>query len=198
MILHRANFTASVVLLLGFAPAALTGCRGDTSTEPPLHLNLNMDQQARFDPQEPNAFFWDQRAMRRPPTGTVAVGHLHTDRHLAEGRTADGFARGLPAGLRLDRALLDRGRERYDIYCAPCHDRAGYGNGIVNRQNAGLTRPASLHDVRLRAMRVGEIVHTITHGMGAMPRLATLVPERDRWAIAAWVRALQLGQGTGQ
>jgi mono/diheme cytochrome c family protein len=176
----------------------LGACRGDRSSEPPVHLNLSLDQQARFDPQERNDFFWDHRAMRRPPAGTVAVGQLHTDRALAEGLTDEGFARDLPAGLRLDRALLARGRERFGIYCAPCHDTRGRGDGVVYRQKGGLARPTSLNDPRLRAMRLGEIVHTITHGMGAMQAMASLVPERDRWAIAVHVRALQPWQGEKQ
>lgn len=177
------------------APWALGGaCRGDFSEEPPIHVNPNMDDQKRFDPQEPNPFFADGLAMRRPVTGTVARGQLGTDRHLHLGRTPTGFALAPPEALPVTEALLARGRERFGVYCGPCHGPLGRGDGVVHRRDRGLPRPASFHDPRILAMPLGEIVHTAARGKQNMQALGPQVPAPDRWAIAAYVRALQISQ----
>lgn len=170
--------------------SASGGCRGQVSRKPPIHLNPNMDNQERFDPQEPNPFFADHRAMRPEVPGTVAVGALQEDSHLFRGEIDGHPADTLP--LPLDAALLRRGRERYGIYCTPCHDGSGSGDGIIVRN--GMTPPPSFHDPRLRSLTAGQIFQTITRGERNMPPYAAQIPARDRWAIVAYVRALQLSR----
>ncbi len=171
------------------------GCRGDFSDQPPIHFNPNMDNQVRYDPQEPSTVFADGRAMRRPVPGTVARGQLHADRHLYDGTQGSGFAVGLPRPVPLTKQTLERGQQRFHIYCAPCHGPSGHGDGVIFRAQAGLPRPANYHDQRLRAMPLGEMVHTVTHGKGNMHQMRTIIPAADRWAIVTYVRALQLSQG---
>lgn len=191
MMSNTRTTTLVTLALAGVAVVASVGCRGDLSEDPPIHFNPNMDNQERLDPQEP---YGDRRAMRRYPKGTVAVGSLKTDRHLHEGKIGREFASYLPPSIRLSPALVTRGRERYNIYCANCHDRMGTGRGFVYRVNAGLPRPVSFHDQRMRAATLGELVHTMTFGKSNMPALGYLIPPGDRWAIVAYIRALQLSQ----
>jgi len=182
-------------LALLLAAAGLVACRGDFSEDPPIHFNPNMDQQKRFDPQEPSADFRDERAMRRPVPGTVARGELRTDRHLYEGRDGrGGFAIGVPSTVAVNRALFQRGQDRFRIYCAPCHGHTGRADGVVFQAQAGLPRPANFHEPRLQAMPLGQFVYTMVHGKGNMQRMSPIVPPRDRWAIAVWIRALQRSQ----
>ena len=169
--------------------ALLAGCRGTTSTHPPIHLNPNMDQQSRFDPQEPNPFFEDGRAMRPPVPGTVPVPVGSTDVGFLTGKQGEAFLEALPQGTALDLALLQRGRQRYDIYCAPCHDLSGMGKGTVVAR--GMLPPPSFHDARLRSLPVGQLFDVITHGVRNMPPYGPQIPPADRWAIAAYVRTLQ-------
>ena len=186
--------------LLALAVASgLVACQGDISHEPPVHLNQNMDQQNRFEGQEESGLFEDGRAMRPHVAGTVAVGSLHDDPHMDWGKDASGaFATTLPgeapAGRKLDlsRALLDRGRERYDIFCVPCHDSQGKGQGLVVER--GMMQPPSFHEERVLAMPIGQIYDVITHGARNMQGYGKQVQLRDRWAIASYVRALQLSQ----
>lgn len=179
-------------VLLAVAVASL-GCRGMASRKPPVHLNPNMDAQAKYDPQEASTLFADGRAMRPWPEGTVPVGSLRDDEHLHGGRGADGgWATTLPEGMKLDRALLERGRERYEIYCTPCHDSAGTGMGPAVAR--GMLQPPSFHDDRLRSLPVGQIQDVVANGIRNMPAYRAQVPVEDRWAIAAYVRALQLSR----
>jgi mono/diheme cytochrome c family protein len=175
------------VLLL----VALAGCRGNPSEEAPVHLQQNMDFQERGDPQERNDFFADGRVMRPPVEGTVAYGHLKEDDHLWRGRLPNGqLADALPPGMELTPALLDRGQQRYDIYCAPCHDRAGTGRGMIVQR--GYRPPPSFHIDRLRQAPAGHFFDVMTNGFGAMPDYRAQIAPVDRWAIAAYIRALQL------
>ena len=187
------------------AAASAVGCHGNRSEEPPVHLIQNMDFQARFDAQEENPFFQEQdcaravnhdckgRANRYPVPGTVAVGQLRDDDELHRGRGADGrlFDR-LPSSITLGPELLDRGQQRYNIYCQPCHDNTGSGKGIATLRGGGFkVAPANLHDPRLRAMPLAYFYDVITNGKGTMLPYAAQIPVQDRWAIAAWVRTLQ-------
>lgn len=183
------RMTSRIPLALA-AIALISGCRGMTSGRPPIHLNPNMDDQKRFDPQERNPFFADGRAMRPPVQGTVPASTAPDDPLLATGRNGEDWLTSLPPSLTLDRALLERGQQRYDIYCMPCHDAAGTGNGTVARR-AGTWTPPSLHDDRLRALALGQIYDVVTNGVRTMPAYALQVPTEDRWAIAAYVRTLQ-------
>ena len=191
--MRHARHTFLLVAAFGLTVA---GCRGDFSDQPPIHLNPNMDNQERYDPQEPNPGYKDGRAMRKPVKGTVARNQLRTDKQLYLGKNKDGsFAEFFPADVKPTAALLDRGKTRYDVYCAPCHGPAGRGNGVIHQAQRGLPKPADFHDQRLRAMRLGEMVHTVTMGKGNMHRMDSMIPAADRWAIVAYLRALQLSQG---
>ena len=177
---------------------AITGCRGMTSPLPPIHPIQNMDQQKRVDPQEPSDLFEDGRGMRPQVPGTVAYGYLKADDHIYRGRDENGFVNTLPSqddkglAITLDRDFLNRGQQRYQIYCTPCHDNAGNGNGIVVER--GMPQPPSFNDERILAMDVGQFYDVITHGVRNMPPYQNQIKLRDRWAIAAYVRALQLSQ----
>lgn len=146
-----------------------------------------MDDQSKAKPLSESAVFSDGREARPLVEGTVARGHL-PDPYRDEGRDGAGFSNAFP--FPVTRAVLARGRERYDIYCAVCHDRAGEGGGIVVRR--GFPRPPSLLDERLRRAPAGLFVATIANGVGAMFPYGDRLPPDDRWAVAAYIRALQL------
>jgi len=154
----------------------LAGC-GGTTRKPPLEFIADMDRQPKFRAQGETDFFPDRRMTRPPVPGTVARG----------APAADALPQRNPWPLSLE--LLERGRERYDIYCAPCHDRTGSGRGIVALR--GAWAPADLREARLRQAGDGEIFATITQGKRTMPAYRFQIPERDRWAIVAYLRALQ-------
>ena len=177
---------------------SILGFRGQTFTLPPIDIFPewafpSMENQPKLRPQGTSAFFADGRADRTPPVRTVARGMLREDDHLYRGKDAAGaFAPGFPASLTVDRNFLERGRDRYQIYCAPCHSATGDGKGITSRYGMGAT--PTYHDDRLRTMPDGEIYNTITNGKNTMFSYADkLIPE-DRWAVVAYVRALQRAQ----
>ena len=182
-----------------FALVALTGCRGMKSDEPPIHPNLNMDHQQKFQEQEANPFFADDAAMRLPVAGTVARGHLRTTQNadVLLGRTAAGdFVAEVPVPVTA--ALLERGQERYNIYCSVCHGVAGDGRGVImvgnGGQGYGFTPAPSYHSDFLRTVPDGYVFDVITNGVRSMPSYAHEVSPADRWAIVAYVRALQRSQ----
>lgn len=171
----------------------LGGCRGTESRRPPVHPNLNMDMQNRFDPQEANPLFADNAAMRKPPSGTVARGMLREDARYYAGRTEDGeYVEQMPVPV--TQALLERGQERYEIFCTVCHGGAGDGNGIIMTGNYGYTPAPTYHSERLRDVTDGYIYDVITNGVRNMTGYAQQIPVADRWAIVAYVRALQRSQ----
>jgi hypothetical protein len=149
-----------------------------------------MAQQPRYEPLEPSSFFADGRASRPLVPGTVARGHLKTDTHLYAGQVNGKLADTFP--FPVTRVMLERGQERYNIYCSPCHGRIGNGEGIVVQR--GFQRPASFHIDRLREAPAGYFFNVITNGFGAMYDYAARVTPEDRWAIIAYIRALQLSQ----
>lgn len=194
----RTNIGAVSVLLPLGALLALGGCRGNSSEEPPIHFQQNMDFQERGDPQERNDFFADGRVMRKPAEGTVAYGFLKEDDHLWRGRLPNGqLADALPPGMELTPALLDRGQQRYDIYCQPCHGELGYGDGPATRRGGGFAvKPANLHQQKFLPVPLGYFYDVATNGKGSMKPYKAQIPVEDRWAIAVWVRTLQVaGQG---
>ncbi|RMD85940.1 MAG: cytochrome c [Candidatus Dadabacteria bacterium] len=166
------------VAALVAASALLGACRQD------------MHDQPRYEPLEQSRFFSDQRAARPLPEGTVARGDLREDDLLYRGKIGGKFADRFP--FPVTREVLERGRERYDIYCSPCHDRTGSGTGMIVRR--GYLQPPSFHIERLRKQVPGYFFNAITNGFGKMPSYAMQIPVRDRWAIVAYVRALQLSQ----
>lgn len=163
--------------ILGIA-ALLTGCRQD------------MQDQPKYVPLRPSSFFADGRSGRPRVEGTVARGELHANTAFYTGRIDGKPVEAFP--FPITRAVLDRGQERFNIYCSPCHDRLGTGNGMIVRR--GYRHPPSYHIDRLRQVPVGYLFDVITNGLGAMPDYAAQIAPRDRWAIVAYVRALQLSQ----
>ncbi|MCC5025823.1 MAG: cytochrome c [Candidatus Synoicihabitans palmerolidicus] len=182
-----------VVFFLVVLTVGALGFRGSISTKPPLEVFPDMDRQSKYLPQAHSEFFADGRTDRPLPAGVVARGDLNADTHLTLGRDASGeFARGYPSSLTIDRQFIDRGRERFEIYCAPCHGSLADGRGIVTQYGWGA--PANLHQDLFRAQSEGEMFNTITHGKNTMFSYGDkLVPE-DRWAVIAYVRALQRSQ----
>jgi hypothetical protein len=164
-----------VVVVIAFVTS---GCRRD------------MHDQPKYIPLRASSFYPDDRSARPLVEGTVARGHLHADTLLETGKVGDEDATVFPFAV--DLRVLERGRERYDIYCAPCHGRTGAGDGMIVRR--GFRRPPSYHDDRLRNAPVGHFVDVMTNGFGAMADYRQLVEPRDRWAIAAYIRALQLSE----
>ncbi|MCO4771362.1 MAG: cytochrome c [Deltaproteobacteria bacterium] len=181
-------------LIFVVVAALLGGCRGQVSDKAPIHPHWNMDNVKRFDAQEPTDFFADGRTSRAPVEGTIAVGQLREDTVLQSGVDANGdFVSTMPSGIALTAELLDRGEGRYNIYCAPCHDKTGSGNGIVRQR--GFIPPPSFQDARVRQFPIGQIVNAQSAGVRTMPSYAPQIPAEDRWAVAAYVRALQISQG---
>jgi len=181
-----------IALIMGLL-GVLAGCsREMPSRRPPMHPNPNMDQQEKFKPQEENDFFADGLSMRVPPAGTMARGQWHPDSAFYyTGRSEDSVL--VPRNPeRVTAELLVRGRERYDIYCAPCHGRTGDGQGMVVKR--GLVPPPSFHDDRLRAVDDGHIFEVISDGLRNMPAYRYQITVKDRWAIVAYFRALQRSQ----
>jgi hypothetical protein len=178
---------AALALLL----VALGGCRGCTSRRPPIHLNPNMDYQAKLQPQEESTFFYDGSGMRPPVEGTVAQDEPVELTAYATGLGADGQpVAAIPAEARSRWPDLEaRGAERYGIYCSPCHGDQGDGKGVMFYR--GGINSADLRQARLREAPDGHFFDVITHGLGLMASYGAAVPVEDRWAIIAHVRELQ-------
>jgi hypothetical protein len=149
-----------------------------------------MAEQPRCAPLEPSAFFADGRCAQHPPDGTVARGFLHLNEHLDTGTVEGQVTDALP--FPLTRQILERGQERFNIYCTPCHDYVGTGQGMIVRR--GFSPPPSFHIERLRQATIAHFFVVMTDGYGAMPDYRKQVSAADRWAIAAYIRALQLSQ----
>jgi mono/diheme cytochrome c family protein len=166
------------VAVVVFAAAALAGCRQDMHNTP------------RADPLRESLFAKGVSSARLPVEGTVARGTLKDDAGFFTGMEAGTEANALPFALTA--AVLDRGEDRYNIFCAPCHGVSGRGDGMIVRR--GYRQPPSLHIDRLRGASIGHFYDVMTNGFGAMPDYRGQMSPRDRWAIAAYLRALQLSQ----
>jgi mono/diheme cytochrome c family protein len=161
------------------AVLALAGCRQD------------MHDQPRFKPFAKSDFYSDLRSERPPVEGTVARGELHADTYFYTGKVGNNPGDYMP--FPVTQEVLERGRQRFDIFCAPCHSRTGDGNGTVPAR--GFPRkPPSYHTERLRKTPLGYFFDVITNGFGIMPDYASQIPARDRWCIVAYIKALQLSQ----
>jgi mono/diheme cytochrome c family protein len=164
-----------VVLLIGLS---LPACRRD------------MHDQPKYIPLRESTFFTDQRSARPFVAGTVARGQLHEDGLFYTGKVNGADATVFPFAI--DSRTMARGRERFDVFCSPCHGRTGQGDGMIVRR--GYRHPPTFHQDRLRDAPVGHFFDVITNGFGAMPDYATQIKAEDRWAIVAFVRALQLSE----
>lgn len=152
----------------------------------------DMRDHSRYKPFEKTPFFEDGRVVRPQVEGTVARGDLREDDALYTGKIDGKPIESLP--VELTEGLLQRGRERFDIFCAVCHDRAGTGQGMIVQR--GFKQPPSFHEERLRNIPVGYFYDVISNGFGTMSGYAGQITPEDRWAIAAYIRALQLSQHT--
>ena len=164
--------------LVGVALVAMaaTACRQD------------MHDQPNYQPLEASTFFGDSQASRQLVPGTVAVGHLNDDDLLRTGKVDGADATMFPFAVTEE--VMTRGQQRYDIYCSPCHAQTGLGDGMIVQR--GFKRPPSYAEPRLREAAPGYIFDVITNGFGSMPDYAMQIKAEDRWAIVAYVRALQL------
>jgi len=185
-----------VLVALSLIPMALmVRAQSSIKTRPRLQIVFDMDAQPKFKAQAPNDFFQDGRAMRHQPQGTVARGQLDTDERLFYGIEDDGeFTTAFPVPV--SDALLARGRERYDIYCAVCHGLSGNGNGPVHLraeklQEGTWTPPTDLASQVVLDRPNGHLYNTIANGIRNMPSYGSQIAVADRWAIVAYVRALQ-------
>ena len=169
---------------------AAGACRGMPSDKQPVHLAPDMDWQPKLQALEESDLFEDRRAMRPLVEGTVAQGHLREDEGFYRGMVGDKYLARAP--ITVDERVLRRGQERYDIFCAPCHDRIGSGQGLVIKR--GYPLPVSLTSERVLSMPDGQLFWTITNGIRNMPSYRKQVPVEDRWAIVAWVRVLGRSQ----
>ena len=185
--LRRASRVLGVIVLASVIP--LAGCaRGCTSSRPPIHLNPSMDDQPKVRSQTASTFFYDGASMRQPVPGTVAIGGLKEDAAFFTGKGADGqFVATIPGPM--DEARLERGRQRYVIYCQPCHDARGDGKGILFQR--GNVPTATFHQEKILKYPDGQIFDVITNGVGLMPGYRWPIPPADRWAIVAYVRELE-------
>lgn len=188
---------------------AVAGCdweppiRGWETEKTPVVPIRNMYEQPRYDTQERSTFFEDGRTMRPEVEGTVSR-EAEPSLEIWTGQTGDGSAWVLTVPSEVVErsggmsALVTRGRDRYNIYCAPCHSLSGDGNGVVARRaeevGAAALKPPTFHDNRLRHIPDGQMFLTITNGLRSMPPYGYAIPVDDRWAIVSYVRALQLTQ----
>jgi mono/diheme cytochrome c family protein len=201
-----------IVVLACIPPAIIARMRAVPSPLPRIHYIQDMDNQHRLEAQQESPrygampLFADGRAMRPLVPGTVARGELRDDDHYDRGIVGGDWATTFPAQLTIDRAFLERGQERFGIYCSPCHGLAGYGDGLVNAKanellsmpalNNGTTwvAPKNLHEAAIRDQPIGQTFNTITNGVRNMSGYAAQVPVEDRWAIVSYVKALQRSQ----
>jgi len=175
---HGSPFTVRHAFAVALFAATATACRQDMHDAP------------RYEPLEASRFFRDGRSARTFVANTVARGTIYEDTHLYEGKINGQLADTFPMPVTAE--LMARGQERFNVFCSPCHGRTGQGNGTIVQR--GFRAPRSYHEERLRNAPVGYFFDVMTHGFGAMADYASQVPVADRWAIAAYIRALQLSQ----
>lgn len=179
---------------------AIVGCRGGKSEDPPVHLFGDMDWQPKYQWGEASPLFEDGRAMRPLVDGTIPLGQLNEDDGYYRGKQSNGEYIKRVTDLKVndnpmvvDEKLIRRGEERFNIYCAPCHDQTGSGHGMVVQR--GFPPPVDLASDRVRKeMPDGQIFDTITNGVRNMPSYRKQVTVADRWAIVTWVRVLGQSQ----
>jgi mono/diheme cytochrome c family protein len=182
----RVSYALAAVTLAALA----SGCRGQPSEEPPIHLIGDMDWQPKVRPEYASSFFADRRAMRPLVEGTLAQGTLDEDDDYYRGGSPEAAIAVAP--VEMSEKLLARGEERFNIYCSVCHDKAGTGHGMVVQR--GYPIPVDLSSERVRTMKDGEIFRTISNGVRNMPAYRAQIPPGDRWAIVTWVRVIGRSQ----
>lgn len=172
-------------------------CRGQISSDPPIVPIRNMVDQTSYGPQSPNDFYSDKRAARPLVQGTVAKDDAHADSRISQGLESGSTTQN-PIWVKkfpmiLTKEMLERGQERYNIYCAPCHGYSANNDGLVTLRANGSIRPANLHDQEKINLPVGKIYDAVTNGVNNwnMPGFSEQLSVQDRWAVVAYVRALQ-------
>lgn len=202
-LIYLAIVVTSIALI---PPVLIYQARSINSPRPRIHYIQDMDNQPRFKTQQANDLFVDGRASRPLIEGTVARGEAKLDEHYWKGWSDGGFATTYPDQVEVTMELLERGRERYDIYCSVCHGQAGYGDGMVHKRATELVNnpligngtvwvaPKNIHETAIAAQPVGQIYNTVTKGIRTMRGYEAQVPVEDRWAITAYVKALQRSQ----
>src|SRR4051794_25621481 len=178
--------------LLALAAVALSGCAGQTSRSTSIEVWPDMKRQDKGKPQQESKFFGDHRASRMPVPGTVARGFLKEDDAYFTGVLANQYIGKNPETMNIE--LLKLGQMKFNTYCSPCHDRTGKGKGIVALKEP-TWQPSNLQEDRVKAMVDGEIFNVITLGRRSMPSYRFQITEQDRWAIVAYLRALQRTTG---
>ena len=172
----------------------IAGPRGRVTRRPPIELFPDMNRQPKLRPQNVSEFFADGRTSRRPVPGAIALDDHYQDSPENTGKVTGttNFVETLPVPVTA--ALLERGHQRFNINCSPCHGQQADGNGVIKKLNVGLSTIANLQDKRILEMADGEIFNTITYGKNTMMPYGINVPIEDRWAIIAYLRALQLSR----
>lgn len=189
-----------VVTCAALVPVALAvKARHSKSDKPRIHAIQDMDSQPKYKAQRENPIFADGRSDREALPGTVAVGHLNEDDHFYRGRANGAWARTFPAQVELSEETMARGKQRFGIYCTPCHGQSGMGDGMVHKRaealaQGGWIQPTNMTQEYVRNQPVGELFNTITNGIRNMPAYGPQIPPEDRWAIIMYVRALQRSQ----
>jgi mono/diheme cytochrome c family protein len=183
----RFKLLSLLVLAVSF-----NGCyQGQPSKNPPIHINPNMDDQPKYQAQAESKFFPSGQAMQKPIEGTIARGQLREDIIYYTGKDAKGkLIKSSPVASTLEN--LQRGQDRFNIYCAPCHGKIGDGQGMVVKR--GMFPAAKFHQERLRIIEDGHFFDVMTNGIRNMPSYKSQIPVADRWAIVNYVRALQRSQ----
>ncbi len=192
-----AGYCLAPLAVIIIAALALTGCGNMPKTRSPqFEVWDDMRRQEKFKPQQETSMFEDHRASRRPPAGTVARGSMPVETALNTGMDSPTLYTGRNP-VTVDAKLMATGEARYNVYCTPCHDRAGTGKGPVALK-APTFLPANLHDARIKNSSDGELFNVITNGKRAMPAYRYQIASvEDRWAIVAYLRALQrMSSGT--
>ncbi len=197
------HFLSIILVLLALSAAlfGIAGLRGRISRQPPLEIFSDMNRQLKLRPQQPDGLFTNGVTSQLPPPGTVArsepvrtvdgLVYSFEDSPVNTGKITGTTNFVATNPLPVTPELLARGHERFDIYCSPCHGRLGDSNGIT-KKIGDMPAVANLHDPRIVMLADGDIFNTITHGKNTMGAYGPLVPTEDRWAIVAYVRALQL------
>lgn len=204
-----------LTIALLIPPAIIASARTTPKKKPRVHYIQDMDNQHRFEMQHISPYvedengermylFQDERIMRPPVAGTVAHNNAGLDDHYNRGLVGDAWATDFPSQITVNESLVVRGQDRFNIYCTPCHGGAGYGDGIVHQRamklvTAGMNgttwvAPKSLHEKAIRDQPIGQIYNSITNGVRTMPPYGDQIPTNDRWAIVAYVKALQRSQ----
>ncbi len=198
------RYIISIMLIgaaLGAAVVGIAGFRGGLSRKPPIEIFPDMNRQLKLRPMEANSFFPNGVSSQLPPPGTIArsepvqtvsgPAYSFEDAPVNTGRVTGTTNFVATNPLPVNDVLLQRGRERFDIYCAPCHGKLGDGNGITKKLGL-MPAVANLHDQRIVVMTDGEIFNTITHGKSTMAAYGPLMTAQDRWGVIAYLRALKL------